>query len=467
MSSRLNERDKEILIGNEPFNYNSVENTYFGGYFGNDSEDYVEVMIYDTNDNLLETSVADSEDYYYDSEKGGVKLKTGTILRKLGYDRGRFKVTYNFLRKLAGSYQTVVTDQGGNIFNDDVDIDEIDKTLFIKEDKYITHQISPTRTEIRLVTQNIRDEKYIRDFYRLAAKNKKVKADSSDASNIEFAGTADDKSTSNQLKFVPVEGFNEGVFEQSMVGGTITIPNFFLVDRIYPPPIPTADDVGLSTQEVIGGDLLQACFFLDSAAGNYSGIRKKNGKKSYGDTNFAPAFTRFKDIEDVIPTNLQTGFQFEGNGQSLKDVRNLDDSSFDCVYIKTDGTTTSEIDIVSNSFLRANVATSYSWEVTGFDKDGGKYKPITPRPDGADKGGDFRIVNAGNEYATRSSRSQFVANQTIDAGDTSPPSVRDGSRLKLQIFSDDVHIGIKLTIRDNTSRDESTIHLPAIIEGHK
>ena len=142
--------------------------------FGNNSEDYVEVMIYDTNDNLLETSVADSEDYYYDSEKGGVKLKTGTILRKLGYDRGRFKVTYNFLRKLAGSYQTVVTDENGNIFNGDVDVNEIDKTLFIKEDKYITHQISPSRTEIRLVTQNIRDEKYIRDFYRLAAKTKKL-----------------------------------------------------------------------------------------------------------------------------------------------------------------------------------------------------------------------------------------------------------------------------------------------------
>jgi len=122
MSSKLNETDKELLIGNEPFDYNKVENSYFGGYFGNNSEDYVEVMIHDTNDNLLETAVADSSDYYYDSQKGGMKLKTGTILRKLGYDRGRFKVTYNFLRKLAGSYQTVVTDQTGNIFNGDVDI---------------------------------------------------------------------------------------------------------------------------------------------------------------------------------------------------------------------------------------------------------------------------------------------------------------------------------------------------------
>ena len=238
MSSKLNEKDREILIGNEPFNYNSIENTYFGGYFGNDSEDYVEVMIYDTNDNLLETSVADSEDYYYDSEKGGIKLKTGTILRKLGYDRGRFKVTYNFLRKLAGSYQTVVTDQSGNIFNGDVDVNEIDETLFIKEDKYIIHQISPSRNEIRLVTQNIRDEKYVRDFYRLAARNKKVTADASSFSNIEFVGTAEEKSNSTQLRFVPPAGFEDsGQFEHLMVGGTISIPNFFLVDRIFPPVI--------------------------------------------------------------------------------------------------------------------------------------------------------------------------------------------------------------------------------------
>ena len=467
MSSKLSKIDKEILSSNLPFDYNSIENTYFGGYFGSNSEDYVEVMIYDTNDNLLETSVADSEDYYYDSEKDGVKLKTGTILRKLGYDRGRFKVTYNFLRKLAGSYQTVVTDQGGNIFNDDVDIDEIDKTLFIKEDKYITHQISPTRTEIRLVTQNIRDEKYIRDFYRLAAKNKKVKADSSDASNIEFAGTADDKSTSNQLKFVPVEGFNEGVFEQSMVGGTITIPNFFLVDRIYPPPIPTADDVGLFPQEVIGSDVLQACFFLDPQGGTYSGIRKKNGKKSYGDTNFSPAFVKFKDITDDQEIT-EDGFQFQGDGRTLNDIRNLNDSDFDCVYVKRDAQNDgSEIDIVSNSFLRANTATSYTWQVTGFDKQNGKYKRITPRPEGVNAGGDFRIISPSDEYATRSSRSQFVANQTIlpDAT-TSNATVRDGSRLKIQVFAKDVHIGIKLTIKDNTSRDESTIHLPAIIEGH-
>lgn len=476
MSSRLNEKDREILIGNEPFNYNSVENAYFGGYFGNDSEDYVEVIIYDINDNLLETSVADSEDYYYDSEKGGVKLKTGTILRKLGYDRGRFKVTYNFLRKIAGSYQTVVTDQGGNIFNGDVDVNEIDKTLFIKEDKYITHQISPSRNEIRLVTQNIRDEKYIRDFYRLAARNKKVTADNSSFSNIEFVGTAEEKSTSTQIRFVPPVGLEDsGQFEQSMVGGTISIPNFFLVDRIFPPILPTADDVGLGTTEVVGSDIFQASFFLDTDAGTYQAIRIKNGNNSYGDTNFSPAFARFKDLtlgqESQTFQQWDDGVDFEGSGRTLDDVRNLHDTQFDCVYVRRDAENDgSVIDIVSNSFLRADTETLYTWQVTGFDKQNGKYKRITPRPVGVNEGGDFRIVNAGNEYAVRSSQSQFKATQTIsgESGnvDANGNGTRNGARLKIQVFAKDVHLGIKLTIKDNTANDESTIHLPAIIEGH-
>ena len=462
MSSKLNEKDREILIGNEPFNYNSIENTYFGGYFGNDSEDYVEVMIYDTNDNLLETSVADSEDYYYDSEKGGIKLKTGTILRKLGYDRGRFKVTYNFLRKLAGSYQTVVTDQSGNIFNGDVDVNEIDETLFIKEDKYLIHQISPSRNEIRLVTQNIRDEKYVRDFYRLAARNKKVTADASSFSNIEFVGTAEEKSNSTQLRFVPPAGFEDsGQFEHLMVGGTISIPNFFLVDRIFPPVIPTADDVGLGATEVVGSDIFQASFFLDEDSGVK--VFKKNTSGKFGDTKFAPAYQVFKDLDYENDIVTADGVDFEG-AKLTNNVRNLSDSKFNCVYLKRNDPNP-VIDIVSNSFLRADTTTLYTWEVTGFDKDGNDFDRIQPRPDGEDEGGDFRIITPSDEYATRSSQSPFIATQTIN-GETANGNIRNGARLRLELFSKDCHIGIKLTIRDNTANDESTIHLPAIIETH-
>ena len=119
---------------------------------------------------------------------------------------------------------------------------------------------------------------HIRDFYRLAARNKKVTADNSSFSNIEFVGTAEEKSTSTQIRFVPPSGRQaSGQFEQSMVGGTISIPNFFLVDRIFPPVIPTADEVGLGTTllngvlemrgDVIGSD--QKIIFICSGYRKY------------------------------------------------------------------------------------------------------------------------------------------------------------------------------------------------------
>tara|TARA_R100000995_G_scaffold82486_1_gene56464 strand:+ start:1073 stop:2491 length:1419 start_codon:yes stop_codon:yes gene_type:complete len=472
MSSKINKTDKELLITNTPFNYSSIENTYFGGYFGNDSEDYVEVLIYDTNDNLLETSVADSNDYYYDSEKGGIKLKTGTILRKLGYDRGKFKVTYNFLRKSAGSYETVVTDINDEIFNGEVDVNEIDNTLFIKENKYIVHQISPSRTELRLVIQNIRDEKYVRDFYNLARRKKKVTADTSEYSKIRFVGLPADQPSSTQIEFVPPAGFADvGHFDQSMTGGTISIPNFFLVDKIFPPPVLSAEDVGLTEFEVISTetDIYQASFFLDTNAGGPFELKKNNSGK-FGDTKFAPAYTRFKDL--ILGQESQTfqqwddGVDFEGDGRTLDDVRNLSDSTFNCVYLKWKDPNP-VIDIVSNSFLRADVETEYIWEITGFDKDGNDFNAIQPRPIGQDEGGDFQIVSVPGDasYANPDSQSMFRAIHTVGGG-SGDGNTRSGSRLRLTFFSKNCHIGIKLTINDNVANDSSTLHLPTIIETH-
>ena len=473
MSTGLNEKDKELLITNEPFNYNSLENNYFGGYFGNHTNDYIEVLIMDTSDNILETAIVDKSDYSYSVVNGGMKVKTGTVLRKLGYDRGKFKVKYNFFRKLAGSYETVVTDQAGMIYNDEVTPDDsrLDKELFLKENKYIVHEISDSRKELRLVTQNIRDEQYVRDFYKLAARNRKVTADSSPSSNIEFAGTAEEKGNSTQIRFIPTPGMNESNFEQLMVGGTITIPNFFLVNKIYPPVIPTVMDVGLSETEVIGTDIFQASFFLDEGAGtkelkdNYAGER--------GDTKFAAAYVRFKDL--ILGQEQQTfqqwddGVDFEGSGRTLNDIRNLNDSQFKVVYLKRNNPEPI-IDIVSNSFLRADTTTSYVWEVTGFDQDNGSlqgstYDRIQPRAAGADSGGNFRIVPVTGDvtYAVPDTQSPFRARNEI-SGETANGTSRNGSRIRIELFGKDLHIGIKLTINDNTANDSSTLHLPAIIE---
>ena len=102
--SRLNEIDLELLQTGQTVNLSTVENAYYGGEFTENPNDCVEVLIYDTNNNLIETGIADTTDYSYDSSTG-IKLNTGTILRKMGYDRGKYVVKYNFLRKVAGSYR--------------------------------------------------------------------------------------------------------------------------------------------------------------------------------------------------------------------------------------------------------------------------------------------------------------------------------------------------------------------------
>ena len=229
-TTNLSESDAEVLTSNEKIEYGSDKDAYLGPPFGT-SDDYIEILIHDTQNNLLETGVVDNTDYIYDEEEGGIRIKTGTILRKMGYDRGRFNVLYNFLRKMAGSPQTLVTDVDGQVYNGEVNENEIGNSLFIKEDKYNVHEISDSRTELRLITQNIRDEDYLRRFYKLGSKQTKYQADETPISNIEFVGTAEEKETSKQIRFIPVTGMNEGRFMESMKGGMLTIPIFLLQEK--------------------------------------------------------------------------------------------------------------------------------------------------------------------------------------------------------------------------------------------
>ena len=64
--SRLNEKDLELLQAGQTVNLSAAENAYYGGEFTTNPNDCVEVLIYDTNDNLLESGIADTTDYSYD-----------------------------------------------------------------------------------------------------------------------------------------------------------------------------------------------------------------------------------------------------------------------------------------------------------------------------------------------------------------------------------------------------------------
>ena len=60
----LKEKDLELIgTNNNLYFVNTTNNAYLGGVFGSKPEDYVEVLIYDMNENLLESSIVDKEDY--------------------------------------------------------------------------------------------------------------------------------------------------------------------------------------------------------------------------------------------------------------------------------------------------------------------------------------------------------------------------------------------------------------------
>ena len=470
MPTTLNKKDRELLISNEPIDYEAPEYSYLGGSFGTNSKDYVEVLIYDTNDNFLESGIVDESDYYYDEEKQGIKLKTGTILRKMGYDRGRFVVKYNFLRRLAGSHETVLTNIDSTPFNGTLeDSSEIGKSVFLKENKYLIHEISPTRTELRLVAQNIRDESYLRDFYRLPRKIRKLRADFTGDSVIEFKGTAENKTTSKEIGFINPSGWAQpaGEWDKAMVGGKIVIPNFFLRKIEYPKIPATGDDVGITNMETINDDVFQASFFIS----NIEGTEKKNASGAWGDKKFLQPLEKFKDLTANSTLSNMHGVDFNKGGNTLNDVTNLSDSTFNIPYIKwKQGDARPIIIIESNSFIPADVATSYTWEVTGFDYDGhsiwthSSWNRVQPKTNSAgdDTGGNIEIISD-TGFAQRSNTNLLRATDTISPpGDARPE--RQGSKLKVELWGKDLHIGIKLTVTTNVDNRTSTLHLPAIIE---
>ena len=472
-TTNLSEKDAQLLISNETIEYGSEQDNYLGLPFGT-IDDYVEVLIYDTQNNFLESGVADKSDYFYDEEEGGIKLKTGTILRKMGYDRGRFKVMYNFLRKMGGSYETIVTDKEGKIYNGEVDENEIGNSLFIKENKYNIHKISDSRTELRLLPQNIIDENYLRRFYKLGSKVTKYQADETPISNIEFKGTDEQKPTSKLIKFIGTTGHNEGQFDKIMTGGKIMIPNFFVTRKVEMSVATSGADLGYDDYEIVGTNEQRASFRIVELI---VGSPKLNNANQPGDRYLGAHHTYFQGYKkDDIIVNPVTGEQMPSENKAdhqatlnigintdkqletgknwiktplastgrIENIVALEEPNFDRIFFKqSSGAVT--VDLESNSTFFTNTTVTYTWEFFGWDLDRKrnwanktvgwnmyilkrKYKP-----DGGDNGGDISIdsVSDNSLYATEDSTGNGMRGSvTIDPEDrdvtTYAPDTRPG-----------------------------------------
>ena len=189
--SRLKEKDFPLIgvTGLEPLDkYNP---------YGTLDSDFIEFYIYDVSDNYLDSGIIAlgsglSGALSIQVEGGSIPLELdiGNHLRTLGYERGEYKIVYNFFRLWGGSYKTVLVkksnkliysnsspywiDTNGKIYvgqNSEPDGDNYlttDEELLIKDYKYFIQEISPSRTEVRLgPNPGISDLNYLEDFQLL------------------------------------------------------------------------------------------------------------------------------------------------------------------------------------------------------------------------------------------------------------------------------------------------------------
>ena len=440
--ARLNQKDTDLLNTNQVIDLSSQKYAYLGGEFGSNSNDYVEVLVY-SGENFLESGVVDSSDYE-NRGQDGIKIKTGTILRKMGYDRGKFNVKFNFFRKTAGSNETLLVDSAGKVYRGEFHTmsdgsimsgaqhSDASYPLFLKENKYPIQEISPSRNEVRLISQNIKDNEYKDNFNDSQLLRKKVQINN----DAEFISDGDStKRNSLRMKLSGLTSRFKNV--QSLVGGYVYLPNSY-VERFIPPP-PAADG---TTGAEIGGEveseIVQANFIISD---------ESQATRRRGDTSFKKIFDIFKDGYPTEEFLREKGYDGdygamlgqvighqEGKG-NVNVIRKLNENTMDVpAYGKGDIITLKSVS------SKPNTSTTYTWTFYGYDwNSDGKWEKFT---------------NNNNKIAIQNPPATGL--QVIDRDKTNGSEVT----IALQAFNSRVGVSLKI----DTKNETSTVSLPACIE---
>ena len=448
MEVRLSRKDLQILDTGgrgkpteKAFDYVSSFNPL------TNTDDIVEVLIHDENQNFLERGIVDVNDVIFSSE--GIRLKTGVILRKFGYDRGRYVVKYNFLRNLAGSDETVLVDDNGNIYDGDFHVmpdgtimdgesheDSEGIILRLLELKYFIQQISGTRREIRILPQEINDLDYINKFLSLPSGTRRLNLKNNsakfkvDAQGTTLAGESFAIEMQNNQSIIP-----------EMKGGLIYLNNAYIESEQKQVNLQDLD----TRIDELDSDNVQARFIIIS-----DNDRNFSGDKSF--KNIHNFFSEFGE-SDTFTTNGNTdrnlgdnAISFEGDGRGFRDIRWLNENIFEKVNFAAEGGGAESPVIVtlrSISERPQNISFLYEWEFFGYDKQNNKYNKITPKIPGTD-GGEIFIPSQPNSLRT---------------------SGTDLKNLELHIYGDLVRIGVKLKI---SSKDGlvSEVFYPVCMEAN-
>ena len=494
--SRISEKDLELLSTGQYIDFSSNAFSYLGGEFLSNENDYIEALIHDSNANFLESGIVNTEDYSV-KDDGSIALKQGNILRRMGYDRGRFIVKYNFLRKFAGSYENVLVDVGGNILNRNYN-PETDHEGMIKENKYFVQAISPTRQEVRLLPQNINDTKYNDDFYNM---QREYKREGSGNAEFVFDVVGDeDPKDSNKLK---IQNINETNFQLKsyMKGGTLEIQRAFISSYTPFPTVYTADTPGDRLDEFEDdAGTLQPSFYIAAIQGDQFDTNPYGAEIKEPPYMLNYHFSKMKEFDTVelateseIPANWIYDYSYNGTTYQLPEASIAYDSNnvdwgnklkhirwwspragAEFPIVKTFGEPgipirTPVITFRSNSTL-PDIATTYTWELTGWDYDSGNssgqiqgYSPV--RHYEQEEGlysGDVEILTEAStdtvNYATVTDPA-FPLRATFEYDPLTNPK---GCSLAVKLYSGYFRLGVMLTISQPTGITK-TIHYPCTV----
>ena len=124
--TRFDQKDLELIKHGPERVIGSVA-AYNSPPFGDSDRDFVELNVYDLNDNYIQTVILSSEDWVIQDE--AIKVRPGEDLRKLGFQTGEYKVEYNFFRELGGSENSVLIDEDSRIYNGDFEFNSQGKLI--------------------------------------------------------------------------------------------------------------------------------------------------------------------------------------------------------------------------------------------------------------------------------------------------------------------------------------------------
>ena len=212
MASQLSPRIKQLLnaggfqvVGTEKYN--------LGPYGTLEGQDYIKFSVIDpATNNVVAQNVFEPKII-----NDNVTCFPGQDLRDLGFQSGTFRVRYEFLRRIAGQDDAVLVHlteaKAGEIYEGPYYIDRQgrffagnpatpqNEQLLRENLNYQIHNLSPSRTEIRIKAKNIKDDAYLEKLAEMGSKYKTISSDNDDPAKLVFSRFQDP---------TEIPGFNAG-----------------------------------------------------------------------------------------------------------------------------------------------------------------------------------------------------------------------------------------------------------------